>query len=176
MEGEKMSSSHEAGNISVTFKSDEPGGKFNDPKSPGTWVVVHGTVAQVREQIIEIFELDSKTSFDTPLYALVNEATKLFKAVSNVGQILGGTVLSSGGTESAPIPPSGGGDVWLQVSSAKAAASQQEEPPADPILTAVAAAKEITELQQIWAENQSLFTEGSEYMAAYKARGKELSK
>lgn len=170
-----MSSPHETGGISVTIKSDEPGGKFNDPKSPGTWIVFHGSPARVREQIVEVFDL-GEAALKEPLYSVVNEATKLFKAVSSVGQILGGTVLSSGNAEPAPAPPSGGGDVWSQVSSAKAAASQQEEPPADPILTAVAAAKEITELQQIWAENQSLFTEGSEYMAAYKARGKELSK
>ncbi len=170
-----MSSPHETGGISVTIKSDEPGGKFNDPKSPGTWIVFHGSPARVREQIVEVFNL-GEAALKEPLYSVVNEATKLFKTVSNVGQILGGTVLSSGNTEPTTAPSSSGGDVWSQVSSAKAASEQQAEPPADPVLTAITAAKEIAELQQIWAENQSLFTEGSEYMAAYKARGKELSK
>jgi hypothetical protein len=168
-----MSDPHEQSGISVTIKGDEPGGKYNDPKSPGTWIVFHGTPARVREQIIEVFELPAEAS-ERPLFDLVNEATKLFKGAANVSKTLGGTVLNDGqGGGSQPAS----GDVWDQAAAARNGATQQQEekPAADPILTALENCKTVAEVQQVWAENQAAFNANPDYMAAYKAKGKSLS-
>ena len=170
------SSPHEAGNISVTIKGDEPGGKYNDAKVPSTWIVFHGTPARIREQIIEVFDLGDEAKAQ-PLYSLINEVTKLFKAVNSVGSQLGGTVLSTGPT--APAESAGnGGDVWAQVDAQKADGppwNEEKKADADPILVALESAKTLDEVKQVWAENQSAFNTTESYMSAYKARGKALS-
>jgi hypothetical protein len=165
-----MPEPYDAGGISVTLKSDEPGGKFNDPKSPGTWIVFHGSPSHVKSQIIEVFDLDEKAA-ERPLYDLVNEATKLFKSVNAVGGQLGGTVLSKGSEKSED------GDVWQQVANANANSTPpaEEKADVDPILAALENCKTVADVQQIWAENQSAFNDNADYMAAYKARGKALS-
>lgn len=173
-----MSDPNETGGISVTIKGDEPGGKYNDAKVPGTWIVFHGSPARIREQIIEVFEFedDAKTR---PLFDLVNEATRLFKASAHVTNGLGGKVLSAG--PAAASQPAGEaaaqptGDVWSQVASAQqGAAPAQEEEAADPLLVLIDKAPSVAELQQIWAENQAAFQDAA-YMDAYKAKGRALS-
>lgn len=174
----ETSDPHEPGGISVTIKGDEPGGKFNDPKSPGTWLVFHGSPARIREQLIDVFALDAEACAGRPLYDLVNEATVLFKAAANASKGvtsngLGGKVLSS-----SPSSSTGSGDVWDQAAaqqgqSQSAPAAEKED--VDPILSALEACRTVPEVQQVWAENQSAFNSNAEYMAAYKARGKALS-
>jgi hypothetical protein len=164
-----VSDPHENGGISVTIKGDEPGGKFNDPKSPGTWIVFHGTPAKVKEQICEVFDLDYTANHQRPLHALVLEATALFKATGNVSQSLGGTVLDPGSSAPANGAQGGSGDVWDQVAKAK---SEPKEP-VDELLAQIEAAKTVAEVQQIWAENQKAF-EDDKYMDAYRAKGKAL--
>lgn len=180
-----------AGGISVTIKGDEPGGKFNDPKSPATWLVFHGSPTLVKDQIIEVFDLDASTK-DRPLYDVVNEATKLFKAVNSVGTQLGGTVLNSGNkpATSAPLPVGssfGGGDranddVWAKAASGNTPApagppwEEEKTEDKDPVLTALANCQTVKDVMQVWAENQTAFNSNPAYMEAYKSRGKELSK
>lgn len=169
--------------ISVTLKSDEPGGKFNDPKSPGTWIVFHGTPSSVKDQIIEVFDLDAAAK-ERPLYDIVNEATKLFKAVNAVGGQLGGTVLSKGndvrpGGAAEQAKPEGGTDgVWAQAegnTSTTPPWEEEKKDDVDPILAALENCKTVADVQQIWAENQSAFNSNPDYMSAYKTRGKALS-
>lgn len=174
-----MSDPHEPGGISVTIKGDEPGGKYNDAKKPGTWIVFHGSPAKIREQLCEVFEIENGA--DRPLYDLINEATDLFKASATVSQNLGGRVLSQGNGGGEQQASSGeGGDVWAQAAAAKQGQSQQQEQQSqesdvDPILAALENCKSVAEVQQVWAENQSAFNSNPDYMAAYKAKGKALS-
>ncbi len=173
-----MSDPHEQGGISVTIKGDEPGGKYNDAKKPGTWIVFHGSPARIKEQICEVFEIEAG---ERPLYDLINEATDMFKASATVSQSLGGRVLSQGGGASVQQQVQGdGGDVWAQAAAAQG--QQQSAPPAeekkddvDPILAALETCKSVAEVQQVWAENQSAFNSNPAYMEAYKAKGKALS-
>lgn len=151
---------HETGDISVTIKGDEPGGKFNDPKSPSSWIVFHGTPAKVREQICEVFDLADDD--ERPLYDLINEATDIFKASAKVSRDLGGRVIAQGQQSS--------GDVWAQ---AQKDAPEPEK--TDPILDALEACTTVTEVQQVWAENQDAFNSSAAYMDAYRTRGKALA-
>jgi hypothetical protein len=172
-----MSDPHEPGGISVTIKGDEPGGKYNDAKKPGTWIVFHGSPAKIREQICEVFQIDGG---DRPLYDLINEATDTFKASATVSSSLGGRVLSQGnGGASAEQQVQGdGGDVWAQAAAAKAQQPQQPQESkedVDPILAALETCKSVAEVQQVWAENQAAFNSNPAYMEAYKAKGKALS-
>jgi hypothetical protein len=172
-----MSDPHEPGGISVTIKGDEPGGKYNDAKKPGTWIVFHGSPAKIREQIIEVFEIENGA--DRPLYDLINEATDLFKASATVSQNLGGRVLSQGNGEQQQQPASSGGsgDVWAQAAAAKGEQAPQQEAKEDkdPLLGVIESCKTVAEVQQVWAENQAAFNDNPDYMAAYKAKGKALS-
>lgn len=150
--------------ISVTIKSDEPGGKFNDPKSPGTWIVFHGSPQRVKEQIIEVFDLPEE-SLSRPLYDLTNEATKLYKGVMSVGSTLGGTVIRPG-TEAAPA----GG----QGQSAPAQSNSDEaEAESKRLLAALEAATTVQEVKEVWARNQEAF-KAPALMEAYMARGKAI--
>jgi hypothetical protein len=172
-----MSDPHEPGGISVTIKGDEPGGKYNDAKKPGTWIVFHGSPAKIREQICEVFEIDGA---DRPLYDLINEATDTFKASATVSSGLGGRVLSqgNGGASAQQQPQSDGGDVWSQAAAAQgqqAPPQQEAKEDKDPILAVIEQCKTVAEVQQVWAENQAAFNDNPAYMAAYKAKGKALS-
>jgi hypothetical protein len=185
-----MSGPFDGGGVSVTIKGDEPGGKFNDAKSPGTWLVFHGTVNQVKAQIIEAFGMESSAN-DRTLLDLQNEATKMFKAVNMIGGQLGGTVLNSGkaaapaaaatpASQSAPVEDKGGNDVWAKAAESGPPWKTEEEEKAeaqakDPILAALEGCQTVAEVQQVWAENQTAFNTNPEYMSAYKARGKALS-
>ena len=177
------------GGMSVTIKGDEPGGKFNDPKSPGTWLVFHGTVTQIRTQIIEAFGMD-KSAETLSVLDLQNEATSMFKAVNKVGSQLGGTALKAGdvtwakpAAKAAPAKKAkpkpeveADGDVFEQAANAEATpAKEKGEDDVDPILAALENCKTVADVQQIWAENQSAFSSNRDYMTAYKTRGKALS-
>lgn len=161
-----MSDPNADGGISVTIKGDEPGGKFNDAKKPGTWIVFHGSPARVKEQIIEVFALTE--GLDRPLFDIVNEATELFKASANVTSGLGGKVLNPGTS----------GPAWqeAQSSPAEPAAPEKsaEELTIERLTAEVAAVTSVADLQQLWARNQEAFKNES-LMEAYRAKGKALS-
>lgn len=162
-----MSDPHSEGGISVTIKGNEPGGKFNDAKVPGTWIVFHGSPARVKEQIIEVFSLTEE--LDRPLFDIVNEATELFKASGTVTGQLGGRVLSDGQSS---------GPAWQEAQSSPAtpAAPEKtdEEKQVERLTAEVEKATSGDELKQLWARNQEAFkNEG--LMDAWKAKGKALS-
>lgn len=159
--------------ISVTIKGDEPGGKYNDAKSPSTWIVFHGSIDSVKLQIARAFHISTDGLAERPLYDLVNEATDLFKAAANASRGLGARALPSS-------PPASTG-VFAQAvaqqqaqAPAQPTATQPEPEPVDPILAALEAARSIPEVQQVWAENQAAFNSNPAYMQAYKTRGKAL--
>lgn len=158
-----MSNPHEPGRISVTFKHD---GK------DGTWLVVHGNAAEVREQIIEVFQMEAEA--DAPLYDLINEATSLYKAAGNARSSLGGRVIPPSQQQSEK--PQGNGSAWERVGSG---ASAPAEPEVDPnvarIEAAIEEATDVTSLKELYARNKVHFDTNPDLLAAYKAKGKSLS-
>jgi hypothetical protein len=150
------------GTISVTIKGDEPGGKYNDAKSPGTWIVFHGSIVAVKEQIVEAFDYEAD-AVNRPLYDLVNEATKSFKAINAVGTQLGGTVLSKGGEDKA------------QADSPTEPAKSDEDDATKPIKAMIENATSRDGLKQLWAENKAVFDANPSLMDEWKAKGKSLS-
>lgn len=169
-----MSDPHESGYMNVSVKQDEPGGKFNDPKSPGSWMTFTGSPERVREMMLETFGIED---FDGKLYQLVQEGTELFKATSNVRQGLGAKPLAT--SDNSNVVPfkkkeaaDGGADEVF-----KQAAEGQVEPPApaaDPILEAIEAASTIEAITRVRAENAEAIKPGSDYWDAYVAKGKAL--
>ena len=157
-----MSDPHESAGISVTIKQDEPGGKFNDAKSPGSWLVFHGSPAAVAEQIRETFGIAPS---DVPLDELVQEATGLWKATSNVRQGLGAKVVGK---------PTGSTAEAAQDAAQAPASPKAEEKAEDPILFALKTATTLDEVKTVRAENQQAFTDNPDYLAAWKARGREI--
>lgn len=163
---------NEIGGISVTIKGDEPGGKFNDAKSPGTWIVFHGTPAKVKEQIVEVFAMDA-AALERPLYEVANDATALFKAAANVKTTLDGKVLNPGPQAAGNATAAPSGDVWAQANAARNSSSAPAEA-VDPLLVSIENCKTVAELQQLWAENQAAFGD-AKYMDPYRIKGKALS-
>ena len=149
---------HEPGRISVTLKSD---GK------DGTWIVFHGNAAEIRSQIVHAFDLQEEA--DAPLYDLINEATRIYKAASNTSSALGGRVLS----RNAESTPAGGGSAWDRVGNGAPA-----EPEVDPniarLLGEIEAATTVDALRELYARNAAHFTD-ADLMSAWQAKGKSLS-
>lgn len=166
-----MDNPHDAGRgVSVTIKHD---GARDAP-----WIVFHGEVDNVREDIIKAFgfaDAEGLTLHDLCVNAAAHAAR-----IAQVAGTLGGTILSTGGIPTPPAEapaveqpttteaPSPVADPW-------AAAAEPAPPARDPLFEQVEAAQSVAEVQQVWAENQQAFADNAELMAAYKARGKYLS-
>lgn len=152
---------HKPGQISVTIKGD---GK------DATWIVFHGNVAEVRRQIVEVFELTEEGDEKAPLYDLVNEATRTFKTTGNVSSALGGRVIGGG---SSAKKPAGGGSAWEQ------AANTPQEDAVDinvvRLTKAIEAATDVASLKELFARDKAHFDANPELLAEWKAKGKSLS-
>lgn len=159
-----MSNPHEPGRISVTLKQD---GK------DGTWLVFHGSAAEVRGQITDTFVMEDDGS--APLYDLINEATRLYKASGNVTSALGGRVIKGGDSNDAK--QSGTGSAWDR--AAGNGAETPTEPEVDPnvvrLTAEIEAVTEVPALKELYARNKAVFDANPDLIAAYKAKGKSLS-
>lgn len=158
----EMGDPHKPGYMSVTIKSD---GK------DGTWMVFHGTVAEIRRQIVEVFDLTQEGDEQAPLYDLVNEATRLYKASGNLNSALGGRVIGSG--SSAKTSSGGGGSAWE-----KAANTPQEDAVDINVVRltkAIEAATDVASLKEIFARDKAHFDANPDLLAEWKAKGKALS-
>ena len=147
---------HEPGRVSATFKQD---GK------DGTWIVVHGSPAEVRKQVIEVFDLQGEE--EAPLYDLINEATRIFKASGNINSALGGRVV--GGKKSEEKSSSNGGSAWDQ---------PQEDAPDPNVVRLQQAIEDCTDvdaLKVLYARNKAEFDGNADLMAEWKVKGKALS-
>lgn len=150
-----MIQSNEHG-ISVTIKYGEG---YKD-----TWAVFRGPSQVVRSQIVDYFGFDSEPVTNLTLSELVVEATSIAHGTGNIAGMLGGRIVPQ---ESAPAAS----DPWAAASAAPAPAPQEE--PNGWILGEIAKQTNITDLQKLWAANQSFFADES-VMAAYKAKGRAL--
>lgn len=143
--------------VSVTIK-------FGSDKD-APWVVFHGTMQQVRAQIIASFAYDDTANEWTDA-ELVTQATKTAAGLMVATSGLGGTPISGGRR---------GG------SSAFAAAREKTEsaPPAEPepeltLAQRIEACESVPDLQALWVENAAAIqSEG--LVDAWKARGKALT-
>ena len=153
-----MSDPHEREGMSVTLKHD---GK------EGTWIVFHGSPAMIREQMLATFPGLEATA-ETPLYDIVNEATRMFKASGNVTSALGGRVIPSGNRSSQS------GSAWDSGS-----AGNSDEPKPGPevvrLTAAIEAAEKVEDLHDLYARNKAAFDENADLMSEWKAKGKALS-
>ena len=133
---------------SVTLK----GGKgFEEP-----WIVVRGTPAECREQLVEIFGYDKSQAPQLSLSSLVRNASADFHSLGPVAQVLGGRVVSE----------EPGGD-WPQT-EVPAEPSKPAEPES-PVIAAINAATTKQELQQLFVKFQTAFADPAVQEAA-KAR------
>lgn len=156
-----MSDPGERAGMSVTLKAD---GK------DGTWVVFHGTPARIREQIIETFQIEE--SKDSPLFDLINEATRIYKAAGNVSSGLGGRVIAFPGGKDSSAEQAPAGSAWDRAQSAP-------EPQVDPNVVRlqgeIEGAASVDALRELYARNKAAFDEDADLMTAWKAKGKALS-
>jgi hypothetical protein len=157
----EMGNPHEPGRVSATFKQD---GK------DGTWIVIHGTPAEVRRQVIEVFDMEGQE--DQPLYDLINEATRLFKASGNINSALGGRVV--GQKTSEDKRPSGGGSAWDRAASGEGEA-EQVDPNVTRLTAEIEGVESVDALKELYARNKVHFDGNDDLMAAWKAKGKSLS-
>lgn len=153
----EMGDPYKPGHISVTFKHD---GK------DGTWLVVHGSTAEVKRQIVETFDIDPE---GVSLADLIVEATRLFKATGNVSSQLGGRVIPKGDT----APKGGGGNAWAE------AANSPAEDPVDinvvRLQKAIEAVTDVAALKELFARDKAHFDANPDLLAEWKAKGKSLS-
>lgn len=156
-----MSNPHEPGRISVTLKQD---GK------DGTWIVFHGSAAEIRSQVIEAFDMEGQD--DAPLYDLVNEATRMFKAAGNVTSRLGGRVVSNkSNSESA----SSEGSAWDRAGNGAEAPAPEVDPDVVRLTAAIEDAADVAALKELFARNKAVFDANPDLVVAWKAKGKSLS-
>ena len=162
-----MSDPNQPGGMSVTLKADEPGGKYNDAKSPGTWIVFHGPPAAIREQILETFTFDEGAK-DLDLAGLVVEATRMFKAVFNVAGSLGGRVLGGQGESQ----NEGSSSAWAEARGEAGATEEQKAEPAT-LADLIEQSTTVQELKELWMD-RSYEIKSESLVEAWAAKGKAL--
>lgn len=138
-----------------------------------TWAVFRGLAEEIRSDLETFFGLDREVTAEYTLSELVVHATSIAHAKGNVAGKLGGTILK-GANQSAPEEPKQDGtDPWAD--SSEQPAQQAQDDPNKAILDTIAGCQSVAALQTLWAENQAAFADES-VMAAWKTRGRELSK
>lgn len=145
------------GGVSATLKLPES----ERYKQNGPWLVFHGSVERVREDIISALGLE--VDADVPLADVVIEGQVQFEAHASVVRGTGGGRTVGGGSSSSQ-----------RSKSAETGTETPAEPEGDPLLAEIEAADSTKALQIVFADNKAKFTPGSEYLAALEARSKAL--
>jgi len=152
---------HTPGRTSVTLKGD---GK------DATWIVFHGSPAEIRSQIKAVFEIEGEEG--APLFDLINEATRLFKSSGNINSTLGGRVVGKSGGST---PSGNGGSAWDRAANGE---GQQEEPVDINVVRltkAIEEASDVDTLKLLYARDKAHFDGNAELFAAWQAKGQSLS-
>ena len=165
-----------------------------------TRATFHGSVEQVREDVIGFFGLDGASGIGLNPSELILNATQLAHGIGTLAHGLGATAIPAAvAAPQSPAPATAAAprsavvaqsrsadDPWGMAASNTAPLWPDSTPPAAPPSAAPAAAVrhplvEVIEravdldgLKRLWAENQAAFTD-PEVMAAWKARGRTLS-
>lgn len=130
-----------------------------------TWAVFRGSALEIRQQLLDYFDLPHEGTSELSLHALVINCTKLAQGSATVAGILGGTAIPA---SSSPAPGSGG-----TAFDEPSAPAEPEAPAVNPLYVAIEQAASVDDLKKLWAENQSAFSD-AELMNAWKARGQAL--
>lgn len=131
------------------------------------WVVFHGLVEEVRDDIVSFFGIQRENVVNLTLSDLVVNATSAAHGVGALASSLGATVI-----ESRPHDPQvPADDAWVQASSS---APAEKEPAGQALLDRIGQAPDVPALQRLWVENQAAFADPA-VMDAWKARGRALS-
>lgn len=154
-----MSDPNKPGEISVTIKYKQSEAYAGD----NSWIVFHGTVAAVREQIIDAFNLDESANM-LALSDIVLTAQSIATSTSNVATKLGGKSLGSG-NGTAP-----------KATATQAAATTEPAAPSEPegLAGEIARLQTYQEATDCWADNAAELKADPDLMAAWKAKAKAL--
>lgn len=142
------------------------------------WLTFGGSNAnEVRQNIIEAYQLDRNEVDAMSLHELVIEAATIAQAAAAAVDGLGAKPTGRGGGK---VLNKGGGNAWDKArgGEAKAENAEPEKSPeeleVERLTAEIAATKDVGALKRLWAENQAVFKANEELMAAWKARGKSL--
>lgn len=144
----------QASTMSATFKHR---GKYEDP-----WIVFHGTPSEIRENVIEAFDLAGEVAEGASVADVIYQADRKSKALYALATDLGAQVVKV-------TPPNG------PTKKAPAEGDRPAEGKAAFIAEKIAEAENMDQVKEIWAEFSSDIKADSDLMAAFKARGKELN-
>lgn len=156
--------------ITVTIKY----GKAYDD----TWAVFKGSNAQeVRMQLLEYFDIDWTTVGELSLHELVNDVTKVAHGTATATRVLDAVAIpdTRNGQTSAPTE-----NPWANLpdeftpENVREEETIKEEKPFAHVYELFAQATDRKALQRVYVTNQDAFSDEG-VIAAYKARGKELS-
>ncbi|WP_405799462.1 hypothetical protein [Streptomyces sp. NBC_01506] len=139
-----------------------------------TWAVFKGTSAEIRANILEFFGMDPTTQQGLSLSGVVINATNIAHGKGLIATALGATVVEETAPNTEPTKPTG--DPWAAASASSGSASVTTSKQADPnayILGEIAKKATVKELKELWAANQTFFSDPA-VMAAWKAKGKAL--
>jgi len=148
-----------------------------------TWAVFKGvTASNVRADIIDYFGMSHDAVAELTLHELVTNATDIAHGTGNAAALLGGVAIPASEAGAKPVQ-STGGNPWEGLDDK---APQKEDWPAQKpeheeeeqrLLNLIASQGTVADLQrEVWAKNRPGFDKYPSVQAAYKARGKELSK
>ena len=136
-------------------------------KSDNPWIVFHGTVDQISEDIVAAFGLEGE---DTPtLFDLVVQAQSIATAGKVAAAALGAKTVGA----TADNPPSG--SVWDQAAQ-PAAEPQPELTEAEKLLALIGEQPNVAELRTLYARNEAAIKGDPTLLEAWKTKGRELSK
>lgn len=142
-----------------------------------TWVSFAGLPDEIREDIVNYFDLDWDSINGLSLSEVVVTATNLAHAKGTLASTLGATVIPRGEEyKPATTQVNPQGDVWENVGQAAQAqaATPAAEPEKHPLFAVIESETTIDGLKRLYAESAQAFTEQPELLAAWKARGKAL--
>ncbi|OKI45125.1 hypothetical protein [Micromonospora sp. CB01531] len=157
-----IASEPKARGVQVTIKY---GRDYDDP-----WVTFAGMPHEIREDIVEYFDIDRDSVAGVSLSAVVATARNLATAKGTLASTFGATVIRPAQQAKAPS-----GDVWAEAGRAAQAVqgAKPAEPEVNPLFALIEGTTSVADLQRLWAENQSAF-EDKAVMDAWKAKGKQL--
>lgn len=142
-----------------------------------SWVVFEGTSSEVRAEVIDYFGMDPDTQLGLSLSSIVVNATNVAHGKALIATSLGATVVEE--KREPATPPAD--DPWAAASAAQssgpwsgsASVPEKKEDPNAYILGEIEKQTTVQGLKELWAKNQSFFSDAS-VMAAWKAKGKAL--
>jgi len=146
-----------------------------------TWAVFKGSsVARVRAMVIEYFGVDESAVSQLTAHELVVNVTNLAHGTGNAAAVLGAVVIPAPVTAEPAIT---GGNPWAGIEDEGQPLVTTMTPITPPeekrnawIYNLFAESTTIDELKRVYATHKTVLESDPDALAAWKARGKELSK